>query len=87
MIKPITLNGEQYYRVKHFAALTNRTTQTIYNLIRDGNSVRELKSVHIAENVYIPVSELPSFILVGLFVWIIVWGISKLSELFQRWPV
>ena len=61
MIKPITLNGEQYNRVKHIAALTNRTTQTIYNLIRYGNSVRELKSVHIAENVYIPVSELTEF--------------------------
>jgi hypothetical protein len=62
-LTPVRVNNELCFRVKQFAALTNRTTQTIYNLIRDGNSIRKLKTVKVegTDLIFIPVSELTDF--------------------------
>ena len=58
---PININGKECYQVKQFASLTNRTTQSIYNLIREGNSIRKLVAFYVEEKPYIPVSELTDF--------------------------
>lgn len=59
-ISPVTLKGE-YFTVKQFAMLTNRSPQTIYNLVRHGNSIRRLKGVKIETFVLIPAKELEDF--------------------------
>ncbi len=59
-LSPIDLKGE-FYTVRQFAFLTNRSPQTIYNLIKTGNSVRKLKSEKIELFSLIPMSELTEF--------------------------
>lgn len=55
------LHGK-YFTVEQFANKTNRTTQTIYHLIRNGNCIRKLKSIKLGSStVLIPVSELTEF--------------------------
>lgn len=55
------VNGVEYYDVKTFAALTNRTSQAIYRLISKGNSLRKLKVDRILGKPMIPASELVEF--------------------------
>lgn len=59
-LTPIDLKGE-FYTVRQFAFLTNRSPQTIYNLIKTGNSVRKLVSRKIELFSLIPISELTHF--------------------------
>ena len=46
--EPILINGSQYITVQEFAAIVNRSDQTVYNLIKKGNSIRKLKCINIA---------------------------------------
>lgn len=57
----IEINGERYFRVKDFAALTSRTSQSVYQLIRVGNTRRKLKCKKISGIPYIPYKELTDF--------------------------
>lgn len=57
----IEINGVKYFRVKDFAALTSRTTQSVYQLIRWGNAKRKLKVKKISDMPYIPIEELTDF--------------------------
>lgn len=59
--EPTEINGHMYYQVKQFAMLTNRTTQSIYKLVKSGNAIRKLKAVYIGEKPYIPVEEVTDF--------------------------
>ena len=59
--EPIEINGVKYFRVKDFAALTSRTTQSVYQLIRLGNAKRKLKVKKISDMPYIPITELTDF--------------------------
>lgn len=43
------------------AALTNRTTQTIYWLCNKGNAIRKMKSVKLLDRILIPLEELTDF--------------------------
>jgi hypothetical protein len=54
-------NGHEYYEVKTFAYLKNKTTQTIYRLIDKGNSVRKLKAIRVCGKPLIPIEELTDF--------------------------
>ena len=60
-IEPIIIGKEQYFTVSQMAALTNKSDQTIYNLILQGNSVRKMKSFKIAGRTLVPCSELIEF--------------------------
>ena len=59
-ITPVELNGT-FYTVKQFSVMTNRSPQTIYNLIKRGNSIRTLKHIKIENFVLIPCEELTAF--------------------------
>lgn len=58
---PVNVDGKQYYTVKQFAFLTNRSTTTIYNLIGKGNAIRKLNCIRLDEKPLIPVEELTDF--------------------------
>jgi len=60
-IDPIRIGDKQYYTVGQMAAITNRSEQTIYSLIKNGNAVRQMKSRKIARAVLIPIEELTDF--------------------------
>ena len=61
MFDKITINGKDYYDVKTFAALTDRSSQAIYRLISKGNSVRKLDAETILGKPLIPIGELANF--------------------------
>jgi len=51
--------------VNQMASITNKSAQTIYSLIRKGNSVRKMESRKIADRLLIPLSELTEFPFTG----------------------
>lgn len=56
------INGVDCYTIKQFAQLTNKTSATIYTLIKKGNKIRKLKSVRVDKyHVFVPISELTDF--------------------------
>ena len=57
----VSLNGEDYYTIKHFAELTNRTVPSVWALLSVGNRVRKLKLIRFAGKPMIPASELTEF--------------------------
>jgi len=57
----ISINNVDYYSVKDFAELTNKSEQTIRRYIIKGNKMRKLNAIKIAETVLIPISELTEF--------------------------
>ncbi len=59
-IQPVILNGE-FYTVKQFATITNRSPQTIYALVSKGNSIRKLTHIKLENFVLIPKQELVDF--------------------------
>lgn len=60
-IEPIVIGKDKYFTISQMAALTNKSDQTIYNLILNGNSVRKMKSIKIAGRKLIPCLELTEY--------------------------
>ena len=60
-IKPIVLDGVSYVTVTQMAVMTNRSDQSIYSLVLEGNSIRKMKVYRIAGRTLIPLSELTDF--------------------------
>lgn len=60
-IEPIKIGDKDYYTVKQFSHLTNRTTATIYNLLGKGNAIRKLLCIRVDGKPLIPVEELTDF--------------------------
>lgn len=60
-ISPINIGSIKYYTVGQMGALTNRSEQTIYSLIKTGNSIRRMKSIKIGRTVLIPIEEYIEF--------------------------
>ena len=60
-VQTIKLENKEYLTVNQMAAITNKSTQTIYALIKKGNSVRRMKSLQVAGRLLIPVEELTKF--------------------------
>lgn len=60
-IEPIKIGEDRYFTVSQMAALTNKSDQTIYNLILQGNVIRKMKSRKIAGRTLVPCSELTEF--------------------------
>ena len=60
-IIPEVVGGEEYYTVSQMAALTNRSDQCVYKLVRAGNSVRRMHCLKVVGRVLIPVSELTEY--------------------------
>ena len=60
-IKPIQIGKFEYFTVSQMAALTNKSDQTIYNLILQGNAIRKMDSIKIVGRTLIPCSELEEF--------------------------
>ena len=60
-MKPIEINGENYYTVEQFAQLTNKASQTIRGLMHKGNRIRKLKFVHFGNKPFIPATEVTCF--------------------------
>ena len=58
---PTVIDGKSYYTVKQFSFLTDRTNQTIYKLIREGNAIRKLSCIHHLGIPFIPISEKEEF--------------------------
>ena len=63
MIKPMTIDGVQYYSVPQFARITHRTTQSVTFLIKYGNKYRKLRYARMATigKVLILASELTEY--------------------------
>lgn len=57
-VTPHTIEGEEYYTVKQFSQLTEKTEGTIRVLISKGNRIRKLKVHHIAGKPFILAREL-----------------------------
>ena len=55
------INDKEYYNVKQFAALTNRTQQSVRFLISKGNKIRKLKYIKIVGAILIPINELTNY--------------------------
>ena len=60
-ISPITISGVKYISVREMAILTNKSDQTIYNLISKGNTIRKMKSTKVGATVMIPYIEVIEF--------------------------
>ena len=60
-LNPIEIKGKLYYTVKQFSLISNRTTTSIYGLIKRGNRVRVMKSIYAGNKPFIPVSEMTEF--------------------------
>ena len=60
-IEPIKIGEFDYFTVSQMAALTNKSDQTIYNLILQGNAVRKMEAIKIAGRTLIPILELKKF--------------------------
>ncbi len=57
----VTVNDVDYYDVKVFAELTNRTEQAIRLLVIKGNRLRKLKSIKVGPTILIEKSELTEY--------------------------
>ena len=60
-VDPYEVNGQLYYTIRQFADLTNRTVQSVRNLIAKGNRIRLLRADKIAGRPLIPAEELTEF--------------------------
>jgi len=54
----ILINNEEFYTVKQFAEITNRSQQTIRRYINIGNKIRKLEAIKIGNTLLIPAIEL-----------------------------
>ncbi len=61
MIEPIKIGNKKYLTVNTMAAITNKSTQTVYWLIKKGNTIRKMKAIRIADRWLIPFEELINF--------------------------
>ncbi len=60
-LSPVQINGEDFYTVKQFAVLTNRSEQSVRYLIIKGNRIRKLLIKKLAEKPFIFAHELTDF--------------------------
>lgn len=60
-IKPIEIGNKKFFTVNQFATLTNRSDQSVYLLIKKGNTIRRLKAIKVANRLLIPTDELNNF--------------------------
>lgn len=60
-IELTTINGEEYITPGQMAAITNKTTTAIYNLISYGNKIRKIKTMRLGRQVWIPYKEIVEF--------------------------
>jgi len=58
---PTKVNGKEYWTVKQFSSLSQRSEQTIRVYISKGNRKRKLDSIRIGNTRLIPVEELFDF--------------------------
>ena len=56
--KIIHINGVEYLTPKTFASTIDKSTPTVWRLIKKGNSIRKLNSVKIGSTILIPLTEL-----------------------------
>ncbi len=61
VVEPVEIGKDSYYTVSQFAAIISKSEQTVYNLLKNGNSIRKMKSVKLAGRPLIPCSELMEF--------------------------
>lgn len=60
-INPIMVGEVEYFTIGQMASMTNKSEQTIYGLIKKGNSIRKMRSIRITNRVLIPIAELMEF--------------------------
>lgn len=61
VIEPLVINGKKVVTIKQFAAVTNRSTESVRQLISKGNRIRKIKVVHFGDKPYIPFSEIENY--------------------------
>ena len=66
VLDPIQIGGDRFYTVSQFAAITNRSDQSVYKLIKQGNSMRKLNAIKVAQRVLIPAEEVTEFPFTGI---------------------
>ncbi len=54
-------NKKEYYTVKEFAKLVHKSEPTIRRLVKYGNKIRKLKTVHFVDRLLIDSEELKNF--------------------------
>ena len=60
-LDPIKIDREEFYTVKQFAYITNRSEQNVRYLIRTGNRIRKLLHMKIGHQLLIYTHELTDF--------------------------
>ena len=61
LFRSISINGREYWTIKSFALLSQRSERVIRKLVVDGNRQRKLKGLTINGRVYIEQDELFEF--------------------------
>jgi hypothetical protein len=57
----VNINGKEYWTIKSFAALSQRTERVVRKLVVDGNRQRKLNAITLNGRVYIEQDELFEF--------------------------
>ena len=60
-IQAINFGNKKYLTVNQMAAVTNKSTQTIYSLIKKGNVIRKMKHIKVVDRLLIPFSGLTEY--------------------------
>ena len=60
-LKTVNINGKDFWTVKDFAELTQRSDRVIRNLVKYGNRLRKLCAIHVHDRIYIEAEELFDF--------------------------
>jgi len=61
-LKTVNINGKDFWTVKDFAELTQRSDRVIRNLVKYGNRLRKLCAIHVHDRIYIEAEELFDFV-------------------------
>ena len=61
MPKKITIDKKEYFTLKDFCALTEKSAPVIHRYVKYGNGFRKMKGIKFNNNIYIEVSELTDF--------------------------
>lgn len=60
-ISPIEIQGKKVFTVRQFAAIIEKSDQTVLSLMHKGNRIRKLKFIKVAGKPYVLAEELTKF--------------------------
>lgn len=64
-IKPVILDGKEYYTIRQFCTMVDKSENAIYRLIAKGNCFRKLRSVRVGATPLVETREVTAFPFTG----------------------